>query len=302
MDKTEWLEARKQGIGGTDAAAILELSKYRTPLDVFLDKTNRSEPIEDTEAMNWGRTMETAVASEYVMRTGDKVRRMGMRKHKDNPWMLANIDRQIIGDPKGPGVLECKTSSAYRIDEWGDTGTDQIPADHYAQVCHYLAVTGYAFARLAVLIGGNDFRFYDIPRDEDLIKRLIDIERDFWFDNVQQDMPPTPKTSADLAKLWPQDSGREVIASADTLSSVFKLRTVKSQLNALNQQKSDLEDDIRRALADASWLIDDDGNRLASWKTQESRRLDTSKVKAVLGDQLPEYQTVTTNRVLRIKA
>ncbi len=302
MKRTEWLEARKQGLGGTDAAAILELSKYRTPLDVFLDKTNRSEPIEDNEAMFWGRTLETVVANVYAQRTGDKVRRMGMRTSKEHPFMLANIDRQIIGDPKGPGVLECKTSSAYRADEWGEAGTTEVPADYYAQVCHYLAVTGYSFARLAVLIGGNDFRVYDIPRDEDLIKRLIEVERQFWFDHVQKDLPPQPKSREDLNKLWPIDTGREVIASADTLSSVFKLRTVKSQLNALNTQKADLEDDIKHALGDATWLIDDDGNRLASWKTQESRRLDTSKVKTVLGDALPEYQTVTTNRVLRIKA
>lgn len=296
-----WLAERRKGIGGSDAGALAGLSDYRTPLDVFLDKTGRAEPIEDNEPMFWGRTLEAVVANVYAQRTGDKVRRMGIRHSKTNPFMLANIDRQIIGDPRGPGVLEVKTAGQFSADDWGEEGTDEVPSAYYAQICHYLAVTGYAWARLAVLIGGRDFRVYDIPRDEDLINSLVEIERKFWFEHVQKDLPPDPTTTADLNKLWPVDTGREVVASPTTMASVFELRGVKQQLTSLNNTKKDLEDDIREALADASTLIDEEGNKLATWKTQTARRLDSKKIKWMLGDDLAEYQTESTSRVLRVK-
>jgi len=304
MNKTEhdlWLAERRKGIGGSDAGAVLGLSPWQTPLDVYLDKTGRAEPIEDNEPMFWGRTLETAVANVYAQRTGDKVRRMGMRSCKENPFMLANIDRQIVGDPRGPGVLEVKTAGQFSADEWGESGTDEIPSHYYAQLCHYLAVTGYAWARLAVLIGGRDFRIYDVPRDEDLIKSLTEIESKFWRDNVLMDCPPDASTSADINKLWPKDTGREVVASPGTMASVFELRGVKQQLTSLNKRKTDLEDDIKTALADATTLIDEEGNRLATWKTQPARRLNSKKIKFMLGDDLPEYQTESTTRVLRVK-
>ncbi len=298
---SEWLEQRRKGIGGSDAGAVLGLSPYSTPLDVWLDKTGRSEPIEDNEAMYWGRTLEAVVAQVYAERTGDKIRRKGMTASKEHPFMLANIDRAIVGHANGPGVLEIKTAGQHVADQWGESGSDEIPQHYYAQLAHYLAVTGYTWARLAVLIGGRDFRVYDIPRDEEIIAKLVEEERNFWESYVKTDTPPDPANAADIAKRWPKDNGTQITASEDIEQAVKLLGDVKAEIKVLDGHKKDLEAEIKTAMGDAATLVDYAGNPLATWKTQTAKRLDSQKIKFMLGDSLGEFQTESTSRVLRIK-
>lgn len=295
------LDKRKLGIGGSDAGAVIGVSEYRTRLDVYLDKVGEAAPIEDNEPMFWGRVLEDAVAAVYAERSGDKIRRKGMTVSKDNPFMLANLDRVIVGDPRGVGVLEIKTAGAYSADQWGEPGSDQIPQSYYAQLAHYMAVTGYTWARLAVLIGGQDFRVYDIPRDEDLIQSLIDIERDFWVNHVEARVPPYPTTTADINKRWPTDSGATIIASTEHQDMVDRLRTVKARIKMLGEEKQTLEDDIKRYMEEASTMVGADGQTLCTWKSQLNRRLDQKAVRAALGDEVKTYEVTTKTRVLRIK-
>ena len=118
LDRHGWLSIRRKGIGGSDAAKVLGLSKWGGPLTVFLDKTGRL-PMEDdepSEAAYWGTTLEDVVAREFSKRTGLRVqRRNAMFHHPDHPWMIANVDRVIVGSNRG---LECKTVSAFKADEW----------------------------------------------------------------------------------------------------------------------------------------------------------------------------------------
>ena len=100
IGRLEWLQARRAGIGGSDIGAILGLSRYRSPVDVWLDKTGQAEA--DTgmsEAAYWGVELEATVAAEYAKRTGNKVQRVNqMLRHPEHDWMLANIDRAVVAD------------------------------------------------------------------------------------------------------------------------------------------------------------------------------------------------------------
>ena len=118
MELTEWLEQRKQGIGGSDAGAVCGLNPYASPMSVYQDKTSPEIRIQENEAMRQGRDLEDYVAKRFMEATGFKVRRSNvMYKSEEYPFMLADVDRLIVGEDAG---LECKTASAFQQDKWKD--------------------------------------------------------------------------------------------------------------------------------------------------------------------------------------
>ena len=280
----EQLEERRRGIGGSDAGAVLGLNPYRTPVAVWLEKTGRAEPedLSDNEAVYWGNRLEDVVAEEFSRRTGLKVRRCNRTlTHPDLPFVIAHIDRQILSDGKrGPGVLEVKTAGQYAASKWGPSGTDQVPDEYLVQTAHYLAVTGYAYARLAVLIGGRDLRIYEIPRDEELIDLVLRQEERFWHEHVEADMPPPPVTVGDIETLYAVDNGETLLASAEIEDAARTLAEIKAQIKSLEEHASSLEERIKAAMRDYSVLVDAEGNPLVTWKkSKDSQRLDTKRLK-----------------------
>lgn len=242
MTHNDWLEARRKGLGGSDAGAILGLNKWSTPLDVYLDKIGQAEPIEDNDAMYWGRTLEDIVATEYTKRTGNKTRRINkILQHKDHDFILANLDRDLISSK---GILECKT--ALRSDGWGEDGSDEVPDSYLAQVMHYMAVTNSEFADLAVLIGGRDFRIYTIKRDDDLINEIVKREVAFWNDHVLAEVAPDPVSTADFNNRWPKDNGESVVADHNQEQRVNTLRQIKNKIKDLNSSAKELESEIKK--------------------------------------------------------
>jgi len=190
--RQEWLAARKKGMGGSDAAVACDMSPWKTQHELYLEKRNEiSDAFGDDppEHIRFGNVLEDVIAGEYAYRTGRKVRRVkAMKQHPKHPFMLANIDRKIEGEDR---LLECKNVGdfSYKLGEWGEEGTDQIPEYYLMQVQHYLAVTGFDVADLAALVGGNSLKIYTIERDEDLINNMIELEGKFW-EHVMSGTPP----------------------------------------------------------------------------------------------------------------
>ena len=185
----EILEARKKGIGGSDQAVLLGLSPWKTPNDLYLEKRGEVEPedLSDNQRIHFGEVLEDVVAQEYATRNNVKVeRRNNMITSKKYPFMLANIDRKVVGVKKG---LECKTADKFTYTQWGEQGSDEIPDYYRVQVEHYMIVTGYTEWDLAVLIGGNDYRDYHIQQDKELSEELIEHAAKFW-ERVEKGFPP----------------------------------------------------------------------------------------------------------------
>lgn len=138
MSREEWLEMRRTGIGGSDAGAVCGLNPYSSPMSVYYDKTAKDVKDDyDNEAMRQGRDLEDYVAGRFMEATGLKVRRSNMMyRSKEHPFMLADVDRLIVGEDAG---LECKTASAYSADKWKN---GEIPPYYQIQCYHYMAVTG----------------------------------------------------------------------------------------------------------------------------------------------------------------
>jgi putative phage-type endonuclease len=297
MTHTEWLDARRKGLGGSDAGAILGLNKWSSPLDVYLDKIGQSEPIEDNDAMYWGRTLEDIVATEYTRRTGNKTRRRNqILAHSEHDFILANLDRDLIGKD---GILECKT--AFRPDGWGEDGTDEVPESYLAQVMHYMAVTNSKYADVAVLIGGRDFRIYTIKRDDDLINEIIKREVTFWNDHVLAKVAPDPINTNDINNLWPNDNGNTDFASAEDENKIQTVRDIKEQLKELKKKETEISNSIKESIGDLSGFTDMSGRILATWKERRSMRLDTKRLKVEQPEIYDHYAVQSSNRTFLIK-
>lgn len=299
MTHEEWLKARQAGIGGSDAGTILGVNKWKSKTQLFFEKVNPELKQEvDNEFIYWGNVLEDVVAKEFETRTGKKVRKNNkMLRHPEHEFMLANLDRVIVGEK---ALLECKTTSQYNIDQWKD---DEIPASYLCQIQHYMAVTGYEKAYIAVLCGGNQFIWKEVPRDDELIEIIINAEKDFWYNNVLAGVIPeidgSDATKDFLNHMYKDIDETEVQLSDDVETLLTALEQVKQEEKELKELKTQYENKIKHIL----------GNNLAgktsgyqiTWKPQVRKTLDTKKIREIYGEQLDPYYKETETRVLKIK-
>lgn len=298
MTREQWLKERRKGIGGSDAAAIAGLSRYRSPIQVYMDKLGLIEPPEENEAMYWGRKLEDIVAEEFSIRTGLKVRRRNaILQHPEYPFMLANVDRLIVGKNEG---LECKTTSAYRADEWKD---DEIPWEYAIQCYHYMAVTGYKAWWIAALIGGNQFIYKRIERDESIINNLIKIESDFWHNHILKQIPPDPDGSDAsteiLKQLYPESNGETIELPPDVESLIEQYEQAKEEEKAAAERKREAENKIKAIMGEyeQAYLKD----RKITWKTMTTYRFDTKRFQKEHPDLYQKYVNETSYRRFKVK-
>lgn len=266
--RAAWLEERTTGIGGSDAAAAVGLSSHKTPYELWLEKTGQA-PLEqpDTERMRWGRELENVIALAYMERTGRRVHRVNrLLRNAERPYMIANLDRRIVGEKRG---LEIKNvdSFAAKFGEWGEPGTDQVPTTYAIQVAHYLAVTGYEAFDVAALVGGNDLRIYTIARDEELIDLLRVGEEAFWR-NVETRTPPNIRSIEDARARYPRSIENAVIANSDVIEDLATLRLLKEQAKGLDEKIDVVTGRICGFIGECDTLKDEGGTVLATWKTQ----------------------------------
>ena len=183
----DWLTYRRKGIGGSEAAAIMGMNAYCSPLTIYYDKIGMKPDVVDNEAMRVGRDLEAYVAKRFMEQTGLKVQNYNaILQSNEHPYMLANIDRRIVGEHAG---LECKTTNAFNKTDFEG---GNVPPNYYWQCQHYMAVTGWDLWYLAVLVMGRSFHVIKIERNQDYIDVLIDKEEKLWKHNVCELVPPLP--------------------------------------------------------------------------------------------------------------
>jgi len=298
LNRDEWLTVRKQGIGSSDAASAVGLNPYKSQLELWMEKTGRDanlpkvDPKDQSSPMYWGNLLESIVAAHYTMRSGHKVRRINaVLQHPSEPWMLANIDREVTGAPDVQ-ILECKTAGFHGSFLW----RDGVPEYIQLQVMHQLAVTGKQAADVAVLICGQDLQIHRIQRDEAMITKLIELERAFWH-YVETDTPPPAdgSDSADLALrcLYPQDSGQTLDLSDDLeMSAVFSdLLAIRQVLTDKGLLESQLKQRIQQRMGDATKVLFQTGD--VTWKrSKDGSGLDTAKLLKDQPQLLQRYTVV----------
>jgi putative phage-type endonuclease len=273
MNREEWLNERRKGIGGSDAAAICGVSPWKSPYQVYLEKIGESPEQADNDAMFWGRTLEPVIRQRYADVTGKEVVVPNtILQHPDIKFMLANLDGEVPGER----VVEIKTARSDQ--DWGEPGTNEIPDTYMLQVQHYLIVRALPVADVAALFHGNDFRIYEVPADKELQNLLITRESEFW-NMVQNATPPDPTTFADIRQKWGGVSKAvEVVATPQVTAIVEELARIKE----LKKTEKDLQTQVMAYLKDADTLIHPIDNKpLVTWKLgKPSKRLDTAALKA----------------------
>jgi len=257
LSREDWLSVRKTGIGGSDAAAAVGLSPYMSPLELWMIKTGRDadlpkpDPDDTTDPVYWGTLLEPVVAASYTKQTGRRVRRINaVLRHPTIPWMLANIDREVIGAPE-VSVLECKTAGEFGARLW----REGVPEYVQIQVQHQLAVTGKHAADVAVLLCGQKLEVHRIVRDDSLIARLIELEAAFWR-YVQTDTPPPAdgSESADRALrcLYPGTGGTVDFTDDRALSATFAdLVSVRTEIESREAVEAQLKQTLAQAMGEA---------------------------------------------------
>lgn len=184
----EQKENRKKGLGGTDIAALFGVSPWKTPYELYLEKTVGSlQDDKPTEQMNWGNWLEDGIAKGYEHITGQVVQECDTIHHPEHPIFFANPDRLLKGKKKG---LEIKNVSTFLTDEWGDAGTQKIPQHYFLQIAHYMFVTGYEEWDVAALFGGNKLQIYTFQHDKAFDELIQEEGLKFWKEHVVKEMPP----------------------------------------------------------------------------------------------------------------
>lgn len=299
LSHEEWLAMRKTGIGGSDAGAICGLNAYRSPIHVYKDKT--SEEIEDidNESMRQGRDLEEYVARRFMEETGLKVRRSNMMyRSKKYPFMVADVDRLIVGEDAG---LECKTASAYNTDKWKDGA---IP-DHYLIQCyHYMAVTGKKAWYIAVVILGVGFRYKKIEWDDNIINNLITIEKVFWEQNVQKRIMPDPDGSKVCDEILNEYFGTAKKDSAIELQGFdekLKRREEVLELKEkLEEEQRQIEQEIKKYMETSEYAYSD--KYRVSWSNVDTARVDTKRMKEEEPELYNKFLKISHSRRFTVKA
>jgi putative phage-type endonuclease len=283
MDREQWLEVRKGGIGSSDAAAAVGLCPYKSQLELWMEKTGRTPTEAAPPGMDdpryWGTLLEPYVAVAYSQKTDRKVRRCNaVLQHPTFPFMLANIDREIVGDPEVK-VLECKTAGEFGSRLW----KDGVPEYFQLQVQHQLAVTGHAAADVAVLLCGQALEIHRIQRDEDLIARLILLECRFW-EYVTSDIPPPADGSDSAGRALRQlfvgnDTSLNFTGNAELCATFDALAQLKGELEVREQEAERLKQTLQQAMGDASRALFANG-AITYRRTKDSQVLDTKQLAA----------------------
>ena len=264
MSYDDWLEWRRKGIGGSDVAAICGMSRYKSPMAVYLDKIGELPPVEDNPKMLAGRKLEPLIADWFAEDTGYKVwRQNAIFMHPQYPFMLANIDRWLPGQNAG---LECKNTSEYARHDWEGT---QAPTEYILQCNHYMAVTGADRWFIAVLIGGWDFQWRVIERDDDLIRNLITVERTFWEEHVLAKVPPAySHQDTDIIKeiYGISTPGERIDLPESMYDDIQGLYAARAALAEAKRRKETHENRIKGVMQDAELAYFQDELKF-TWKT-----------------------------------
>jgi len=301
--RESWLKERKKGIGGSDIGGIVGMSRWKSPLSVYMDKVTplSMDDSDISEAAYWGMALEDKVAERFELITTKKVhRKKDMIFHKDHDILFANIDRRVVGEK---ALLEIKTCNAYKASEWDD----KVPYEYLLQCQHYLSVTGYETAYIAVLIGGQNFRWAKINRDDELINEtLIPACLSFWNNYVLPEKPPAP---SDL------DVDRQIIndmyqnPNDDELELDKEGRRIVEHYQHLKYQEKLMKESLSRNYNEICVLMGNhttanSGAFTLSWKPYKKIGFDTKKFKEaepkMYQKMFDQYLKETEVRPLRI--
>lgn len=291
----QWLTERRKGICGSDASIILGINPYTSVLKLWEDKTNRI-PVEEKENdyTYFGHVMEPVIKKEFMKRTGLKVRiKNYILQSEEYPWMLADVDGIVKEEDGTFALFEAKTASEYKRGTW----EEKVPDEYYAQVQHYLCVTGFDKAYVCAIVGGNSYFCHEVMRDDRYIQMLIEKEQEFW-QCVVTDAEPLPdgsKATSDYLSQRYSLGEKKVVELPDSVATLAESYLELDQsVKELSAKKDAVANHLKSYLKENEKGIA--GERIINWQTIQKRTLNTEKAKKALG---AAYETCLTESSYR---
>ena len=298
MSKIEWLKHRQAGIGGSDASCIAGLNPWKSAIQLYMDKKEENPQEQKSLRMELGNRLEGLVAELFTEATGLKVRNVnGILKNDKYPFALANIDRAIVGEK---AFLECKTTNSYALKEW----EEGVPAHYEIQCLHYMAITGATHCYIAALIGNSDFIWHKIERDQETIDYLMQIEKDFWENNIEKDVVPMPDGSDAyseyLKKKYDKSNGQviELHLLENGVNKLNRYDEIVADIKVLESEKKLIEQEIQLHMEE--FEVAKIGDRKVTWKSSSRNTIDSKKLKAEMPDIAQQYMKTSTSRTFRV--
>lgn len=292
----EWLELRSQYIGGSDAAAVVGLNAFSSPYALWAEKTGRVPGFTGNLATEVGTFLEEFVAQKFAAVTGKKVRKCNQSFfNSDYPFAIANIDREIVGEDAG---LEIKTTDSINLKKFKN---GEYPANYYAQIVHYMAITGKKRWYLAVLIGNREFLWFTIERDEAEITALMNAEAAFWK-HVETDTPPEADgaraTTEAISAIY-GDSDDSCCDLTGYSSNLRQYIALKKQIKELEQLLDEAANSVKSFMGSSG--IGECSGYKVSWKTQTRSTFDRKAFERENPDvDLSKYFKQSTARVFKV--
>lgn len=291
----DWLEFRNKGVGGSEVSAIMGITKYRTPVEVWMEKTGRKEPtdLSDKEAVEWGNRLEAIIREKFAEMHPELTVDEGDATFvsKERPWAHANLDGMVRSIDGEWGILEIKTVGKNRERDWADG----VPDYYMTQVTHYLSVTGWSYAWVAALIGGQHYVEYRVERDEEDIAMVNAAVDTFWQECViGGNLPEVVGTQGEAKAIMDIFGiGSDEYAAPDDVSYFDSLVSDYQEARACERQYAErakkISNDLR-AMAGSRRGIISDVYRV-TWAKSESTRFDKKRFAEENPDLIAEYTT-----------
>lgn len=298
----EWLELRTKGLGGSDIGTALGFNSFKSPYQLWAEKTGLIEPedISDKVAIQIGNELEDLVARMFTQETGLEVRKDNKTYyHDDHPFLLANIDRKIVGQK---ALLECKTTSVYNEASWDD---DEVPASYLLQVQHYLNVLDFDKAYIAVLIGNHRFVWKEIERDNDLIAAYQAQAVNFWEESVLKLNPPeidgSEVTKEAIEQIYSSNTTSQISLPLAQIQLVSELEDIKRDIKTLEAVKGEKENKIREFMGKNEAEIAVSDKYKITWKSHKRNTIDSKRLKEEQPEIYKQYLKQSVSTPLRIK-
>ena len=309
---------RRTYLGGSDVAAVLGISPWRTAYEVWLQKRAPDPPVPQppTPVQKRGQRLEPVILQMLIDESQEGheglppllvVNRNERYRHPTYDFLAAEIDAEAVIDTMAvqyPVNIEIKSANPRWSRAWGESGTDEIPLHYAAQVIHGLAVTGRRKCIVGALIGIDDFRWYIIEPDDAVVDGVVRMECDFWFNHVLMGESPPLRTLADVDAAYATDIGDTMLADSLTVGDIESLHELRAHIDDLSKDADELELRIKKAMGSHAALVDETGRRLATWKTSTRTTLDLKRLQSerprLCKLMLARFNRSTSTRTFRL--
>ncbi len=270
----EQLAMRLTGVGGSEIGAVAGLSPYANAFDVYRSKVE-GYVFEGNDATERGNFLEPAIASWYAHRTGAFLTERGTLRHPKHPLVIATPDR-VANFKADEWDVSIKTANLRMADQWGEEGTDEVPAHYLAQIQWEMGVLGLGWGEIAVLIAGDDLRRYRITFDPELFGMLVEQAERFWRNHVEPKRPPQPDGSDScgewLKTRFPKETAPVLQATPEAERWAMRLIEARKALDDAEQAEKEARHHLQALIGDAAGMK---GN---GWSVSWKRSKDGQKV------------------------